>query len=657
MTLREIFLELGELFDFEYEKNRNGTYRVNTIIRQLVYPELYTSQAFKANTICYYLAHPELSYQNEPNIRNSFSELMHPKDNSNRFPIVEFCEQIDIQKMYQYYETLISTLADSRPSSYQRLLQFLDKISAQNPILQAKLKLICNCNSEYLTWIILYAMFNAETANQKFQSTLQIGKAGISEISISESGSRHKLSIVLHQKKKQLNRMVFTLILLSGFQLFLSLIPYLVPAEQLHLTGISDSMFYLALMIFSLILILLWKRHAGLAQQYSDLQTYHDYMHVFPSFTEDSKPKAYRHFRILPFQDDSQSSSFRRRFRRIHTPITIGLCLIMSIFSYLIHSFPFLIAVISFLLLSEVYIDSIVFNYRYRCFYDSLSEPEGTRLNPYRGLAKLYQWEYQKTGFHLKDDYYQTIVHIHSGTCYQHIFFIAYDRIKYNLFYRHNFFLYFNCCILILEVLQLMTGNITSYLRIPGITGFHLFISIYLIALGIFNITAILFDASSFHNLSLLAMGSRYASENPPEAERLFLTLQAHGIINDTDWGRGIFTYNIGLFEQGERAETIIPESDRMQFYHRVLSLRSLTGFTIFTVYLLLVSLFVWHFNCIYLLLPFTLTAIIAYPVIKYFCVDKIHKQRIIREIKKLMYRSSSEKASSNTEHPEIPEE
>ena len=55
MVLRDIFLDIGEIFDFEYEKNQNGTYRVNTVIAKLVYPNLYSDEHFTEGEICYFL--------------------------------------------------------------------------------------------------------------------------------------------------------------------------------------------------------------------------------------------------------------------------------------------------------------------------------------------------------------------------------------------------------------------------------------------------------------------------------------------------------------------------------------------------------------------------------------------------------------------------
>ena len=43
MVLRDFFTQLGDIYDFHFEKNRNGSYRVNTVIKELIYDDLYMS--------------------------------------------------------------------------------------------------------------------------------------------------------------------------------------------------------------------------------------------------------------------------------------------------------------------------------------------------------------------------------------------------------------------------------------------------------------------------------------------------------------------------------------------------------------------------------------------------------------------------------------
>lgn len=124
--ITRFFTQLGDIYDFHFEKNRNGSYRVNTVIKELIYDDLYTSADFNESQIGYFLANDDLSYQNYPNIRNSFSELMNPKDNSNRFPVLEFADSIDIGKMYLYYNTLTNNLEqENRMLCATLLIRFL----------------------------------------------------------------------------------------------------------------------------------------------------------------------------------------------------------------------------------------------------------------------------------------------------------------------------------------------------------------------------------------------------------------------------------------------------------------------------------------------------------------------------------------------------
>ena len=153
MVLRDIFIELGEIFSFNYEKNQNGSYRVNTIIANIVYPSLYNNKEYSEGDICYFLKNTDYTYQHYPNIRNSFSELMNPKDNSKRFPVVEFADTLEIDNMYLYYKDLIQNL---NHDNMLKLEAFIERIMNSEIMLHSKLKLVCRENYEFITWIIVF---------------------------------------------------------------------------------------------------------------------------------------------------------------------------------------------------------------------------------------------------------------------------------------------------------------------------------------------------------------------------------------------------------------------------------------------------------------------------------------------------------------------
>lgn len=644
MVLRDFFTELEDIFDFHFEKNKNGSYRVNTVIASLVYPAFYKDGTFSDNDLRYFLAHPQDSYQNYPNIRNSFSELMNPKENSHRFPILEFCSQIDIPQMYDYYDLLCSNLMNHSPEKYQRLLRFLKRIADNDPIFYAKLKLICDKPCQFLTWILIFSMFNSELANKKFEEYLKLKETYIPNISITESDVRHKLSLVIQKRRHRLNLLTILLIILNGCMVICSLMPYFLLDKWDFLTTPSNhNLFYLFLLIFSILILLLWKCHTYAAEQCSNLQSLHDYMDLFPSTPAAlNQVLAQKKVFIIPFQNESFSHQQRNRTRKIITPVAIAVCLIAIIPSLQLNSFPLLVGFTAFIILITLYIDLMIHNYRTRTYYDLLSEPEGTKGNQYRGLAKIYRWEYEKTCFNFKDDYYDNPVQVHSSACYKHIFYIAYDRIRYSLFYRHSLFLWFNVCILFLDALNFFWGNITTYLRLPGMGFFDLFITIYLIALGIYNITSLLNDVNSYSYLSLLAYGSSHAEENAHESERLFLSLRAKGVIQEADWVRGVSTYDMALFEKGYQAEDIFPESDRMQFHHRTYQLKSLSFYTACIGYVILFCIFVWHFGLYWLTVPFSILAPLGYYLTNKFYLERRHQKRVIREIRKLQARGET---------------
>ena len=80
MVLRDFFTQLGDIYDFHFEKNRNGSYRVNTVIKELIYEDLYTSADFNESQIGYFLANDDLSYQNYITIHYLRKYVLYGKD-------------------------------------------------------------------------------------------------------------------------------------------------------------------------------------------------------------------------------------------------------------------------------------------------------------------------------------------------------------------------------------------------------------------------------------------------------------------------------------------------------------------------------------------------------------------------------------------------
>lgn len=636
--LRDIYLEIGEIFAFPYEKNQNGSYRVNTIIRNLVYPELFNQKEYNENDICYYLAHPEFSYQAVPNIRNSFSELMNPKKNSSRYPVIIFCNEIDVSSMYQYYKEQIVQPYSKNQDTYKRLQNFLTRIFDENPAFHAKLKLSCCKEWEFLTWIVLFSMFKDDLIQEKYEKYLETLNKELADLSISESGARHKLSAALIAKKGSVNTLKKTTYVLCSIEIFLALLPLVIPDSHYFYSIFMGSAFCLSLLFLTLLILILRVRQANSEHKYADLQTYHDYMDDVPDEEiQQQLQTGNQEVTITPFRNLSHSNTSRNKFRE-YMKLTLYLLLVAALVISLIkNSFPLLTTWVSLSILAVVYADRFYSDYLSRTYYDKKTLEEGETPNPWRGLAKIYQSEYNRTHFDLKDPYYDTIVHVHSGDCYHHIFLIAHDRLTYTLYVYNVVLAYFTAVFLLLEVLITFLGDaMISYLRLPNKMTFNVIISVYILAIGLYNLTTLIISAQNHEYLSKLAYASRQAKAHPEWAEKMFLNLYARGIIRDIDWMRGTSTYNMACFEEGKSIEDIYPQSDRMMFYHRHITFRPVAQITISLLYVAAVSLVVWHFQQFYLLLPITIFCILLYVYMYKTGLNRINQKKLIREIKNL---------------------
>ncbi len=636
MILRDIFLDLKEIFDFDYDQNPNGSYRVNSVIKNLVYPELYLNGTYTENDICYYLLNTDFSYQSIPNIRNSFSELMNHTTMHKRFPVIFFSEQIDIQKMYQYYDSLIKT--SEKNEHEKKLSRFIKNIFNKDATFNAHLKLICQKDYEFLTWIVIYSMFNKEIADKKFEEYIEKSNYNISNLSISESGERHMLSSFLYDKKNKLNKITALTFVLSSLQIFFALIPYIMSDNNSINKEHNNSLFCIFLLIFSLLVLSIRSKQAKYELSYADLNTYHNYMDEFPDSSLQQKIKDdIKHFSIKPFCNYSNCNTSRERLRnslKIFIYIILFLAIIVS---FAANSFPLLVAFVMAIVIIVMFIDKRFHDGLIRNVYDKNTSKDGEPINQWKGIAKIYKWEYERTGFNSKDSYYKNSIHVHNGTCYKHIFLIAHERLRYNLYIYTMALLYFDLLFLIIISMNVIFGDkIILYLRINNTMTLNLLVTLFLLAIGIYTITTLIISRTNYSNLSLLAYASSHAENNPAWAEKTFLSLHANGVIKDTDWMRGIFTYNVSLFEQEKTAEEIFPETDRMLFHHRQYVFRNNAKITVSLLYGIMLSIFVWHFCMYALFVPFTIISILIY-IYLYLCgLDKIHKKKIINNIKSL---------------------
>ena len=626
MILREIFTEFGDIFNLTYEKNRNGSYRVNTVIRELVYDQLYETCDYNDNQIGYFLKYPDMSYQNFPNIRNSFSELMNPKDESNRFPVLEFANSINMDNMYSYYDALVKSLDEEH---YGRLQAFVNDIFEKTPVLHARLRIVCTNIHEYITWIIIFAMFNSQMADAKLEEYVDTRQA----IMISEPVIRHRFADVINKRTARLSFLTGTLVVLVMLQFLMALAPVFFASYFNRMTSFQRTTYTICLLLYVIVVLLFWFFQSRYSINLAELKTISKYMDDYPEYKE---PDSFKGFILTSYKGESAHEMRRSSFRKVQYIITIILLTISIIPSIMLKSFPVLVSLWIFWSLCDVWVDRIINDYIIRTYYDSLTIPEGEKPRPYRGLAKIYKWEYDKTKFDINNPYYKDTIPLHSRDCYRNIFHISYDRLRWSIINEHLIVFYINFFVVLLVLLNQQFGDKTTYFKLPGFIDVNFFAMIYIITAGLFCVIIALGNSERSDRLAKLAHSIIHINNHPDDTEKVFIELKCDNLISDVDQARGIFVYSISCFEKGMLAEDINPESDRMLFVHRVPALRVVIRTTMLMIYAIAVLMLVWNMHKYYLFPVISMAALLIYYIIVKLVLPRFHKNKIIKEIIKL---------------------
>lgn len=423
--------------------------------------------------------------------------------------------------------------------------------------------------------------------------------------------------------------MTALLITLICVQFVLAFAPHFMKETFQSLPDEIYSSYYLFILLYSFISVAVWILHAFTTYKQTNLRTLFHFKNNYSGFSENCLKK-----RFANKPHNSILERKRNNLRKINVSAALVLCMLSLIPSIIFQSFPLFVGLALIWILSILIIDRLVSNYRYRTFYDSLTAKN--KPNPYRGLAKIYRWEYEKTGFDFKDKYYRNPIPIHSNECYKNIFFMAYDRNKWSLLNLYLLVIYIYFYFLAIAALSRFIGNKSLYFRLPDDVDVNLLIMIYLVTVGVFCIITALCNKNYFTALSFATYSLAHINEHPEDAGKLYLTMQSENILRNVDNARGIYVYNISRFEKGDFAEDISPESDRMLYYHQALTYKAAHRITFWFIYGILFFLGVWHTGRFILFIPLTITVLPVYFLTTRFAIDRIHYRKIVREIKKL---------------------
>ena len=324
------------------------------------------------------------------------------------------------------------------------------------------------------------------------------------------------------------------------------------------------------------------------------------------------------------------------------------LCIMSLIPAIIVKSFPLFVGVLLTCLFIFLCADRIVNAYVCRTYYDSLTH--NGQNNPYRGMAKIYRWEYEKTGFNFKDKYYRNKIPVHNIECYKNIFYLAFDRNKWAIVDLYLMIACFYLFFFVIAIFCNVSGNVSVFFRLPAGIDLNILIMFYIATFGVFYIITALSIKGYFTGLAYATHGLIHVRQKPDDASKIYLAMQSENYLREIDVARGIYVYNISLFEKGTLVEDIHPESDRMLYYHQAVDCRLALKMSYGFIYAILFLITVWHMQNYVLFIPLTIIIIIIYIISDKFFIERIHYHKILREINKLNNVTAT--SGSNSQEP-----
>lgn len=201
---------------------------------------------------------------------------------------------------------------------------------------------------------------------------------------------------------------------------------------------------------------------------------------------------------------------------------------------------------------------------------------------------------------------------------------------------QHLILFFLNLFLVIFVIFNYLIGSKGRFFRIPDNVDVNIFVLIYILSAGIFSIIVAITNSSKMHGIALLAHSIIHIGNHPQDAEKIYTTLQCDNYIKEVDEARGIYLYNMAIFNNGGVIEDILPESDRMLFAHRKSTLNAFLGITVCMLYVIVIMFFVWHTRQYRLFFPVTVAFILIYFFAILYIPKRVSKKKIIKEIKKL---------------------
>lgn len=332
---------------------------------------------------------------------------------------------------------------------------------------------------------------------------------------------------------------------------------------------------------------------------------------------------------VIPFEDSSPTNLDREKRRDWLKLITLLLAILIMLISFAINSFSIVLMGVSLLVVFYVYADYLPHANNYATKYDKMHKGTGIAIE---GLAKIYKWEYQKTHFDKKNEFYK-LEKDYSSYCIRYILNVTYRD-------RHTYWSIVNTILLIVNLISIFIGFSSEYFQlcanyfgVHDLNNYFIVQIILVIVMTAINMIQLMSQDVFYEDMTDIAFKSYYNKRTNYLKHFYKNSKLKEKYINEIMSVRGIFQYNSASFDKGVSIEDL-NINDRMLFIHKAIANISRLKITVSCFLLIIICILIYIDAPIGAYIIVVALGAFIYLLFKNCLLHYIGKNRIIKKIK-----------------------
>lgn len=574
--------------------------------------------------LLYYIIHLDCNFPTGSKLSALFSNLANKNHSGKEQPpaIRKLLHGIDFAKLCSHIANMIQYAQKTNIEIDKNLRQYISAVLQNDTILaEYTVKANCNTSSEYLSWFLLYALF--DTANFKiyFEKYMTTPATLPNMILDDYSGFDSNTFKVYKRIYFYYNLTTIALVALYGIQICCLAIPF---AGNFSLKSNNAHFLTFSIIMLSVSIFLIMLRYIPFYFARLTTSLRMELLDMHPNeYSISKEDKQY------VFNDISKSFTSIWNIRRVMIGILIACSAFSFFMSFKENSFPLffvymLIIVILFILVDHIAHSNVTYKKYNNAFgyqgYSSIT-------SVFWGRTKMLSWDYnRKTNrFEHTQDYK---FDQHSDECLRYIMYQVVDEEKLIWTITGIVLHIMNIVSLLIGIIQFILP-IRSYFRIPIDTYYSVFCIIFILINGILNIFMLLNSQKHYTKIGYFRYYSSRSSANKVFIQQVFKDNYINGTITETHILRGIYNYCQNKFENGTPIEDIYPLADRVTIQN-ILYTSHRRNFIILIIINIIVIFTAWHTNSMSVFIT-TPVSIAIYLLITFVILPTTYKRHIIK--------------------------